>query len=219
MMKNKTISLLLLVTLTTSASLWAAEEFVLRSEETFNPTYQNRFSLMMGVNPSLQKAADISNFNFSYAKKLESYWLDTNVHYTRGLFGKLTKNNATATGLSDAQLADTTSTLLTLGVGVAHETRYAQTLLPFTDIYELMAANLTYNVFNEPTSSKSFTGPGILAKFSVYKRFSDYFSAGTQFTYNLAVVKRAQDVETETSSVRSLTLSYLTVGFDLSFYL
>lgn len=213
--------LLLLAILSTSFSPSRAlgEELVINSEAAFIPTYHNRFSFMLGLNPNVQKAADVTNFTFSFAKKMEDYWLDTNLFYTSGLFSKLTTNNPSATTLTDEQLADTKSTHLSIGVGIGRETRYTQTLLPISEIYELMAANLTYNIFKEPTSTKSFTGPGMMAKFSVYKKFSDYVSAGTQFTYNLAVVKRAQDFDTESSSASSLTLSYLTIGFDLSFYL
>lgn len=218
---KKTMLLLLLAVLSTTLAPTRAlgEELVINSEAAFIPSYHNRFSFMLGLNPNVQKAADVTNFTFSFAKKMEDYWLDTNLFYTSGLFSKLTTNNPSATTLSDEQLADTKSTHLSIGVGIGRETRYTQTLLPISEIYELMAANLTYNIFKEPTSTKSFTGPGMMAKFSVYKKFSDYVSAGTQFTYNLAVVKRAQDFDTESSSASSLTLSYLTIGFDLSFYL
>lgn len=200
-------------------TVMAREELVLNEERVFNPTHHNRFAFMLGLNPSVQKAGDVTNFNFSFAKKMDDYWLDTNLNFTSGVFTRLTTNNPAATTLIDDQLAGTKSTHTVFGLGVGRETRYAQTLLPFTDIYELMAANLTYNLFKEPTSTKTFNGPGMLAKFSLYKRFSEFFSAGTQFTYNLAVVKRAADNDLETSSARSLTISYLTVGFDLSFYL
>lgn len=138
---------------------------------------------------------------------------------TSAFFNKISTNNSLATGLDSSLLYNTSTSLTTLGLGIGRETRYAQTLLPFEEIYELMSADLTYNIFNESVSGKSFTGPGLLAKFSLYKKFSDYMSLGTQFTYNLASVKRAAEVDTETSSSRALTLSYLTLGFDLSFYL
>ncbi|MGZ3808200.1 MAG: hypothetical protein ACXVCE_08945 [Bacteriovorax sp.] len=200
-------------------SAMAVEELVLNTESPFNPTHQNRFSFLVGVNPSITKARDVTNFLFSYGNKMNDFWFDSNFQITSGVFQKLTTNNPTATGLGDVQLLDSKSTLTTIGMGVGRESRYVQTLLPFNDIFEMMAANITYNIYKESTSGKSFSGPGLLAKFSVYKRFSEYLSFGTQFNYNLAVVKRAQDVDSETSSARSLTMSYLTVGFDLSFYL
>ena len=196
-----------------------ASELTINSDSTFNPTHENRFSFLLGVNPSLSKSGDMSNFTFSYGKKMENYWIDTNLAMSKGLFKKFSANNPSATGATDEQLEEQQNSLTTIGVGIGRETRYAQTLLPFDDIYELMAANLTYNSYKEDFSGKSFTGPGLLAKFSVYKRFGDYFSAGAHFNYNLAVVKRAQEIDTESNSQRSLTLGFLTLGIDLSFYL
>jgi hypothetical protein len=203
-----------------SLNLQANEELVLNNDHQFQPTFSNRYTFSLGLNPSIQKSTDIRNFAFNYAsKKYENSWLDFNLIIGQGFFKKMTTNNPSATQLSNLQLEDNTSKHTTFGIGPAFETRYIQTLIPLSDIYELIATNLTYNILQEPTSNYSFKGPGLLAKFSVYKRFSDYISAGTQFTYNLAVVKRAQLFDTESSSARSLTLSYLTIGFDLSFYL
>lgn len=197
----------------------AVEDLVLNTEAAFNPTLQNRFSFLVGVNPSLTKAGDVMNFNFSYGKKLEDYWLDTSFLITNGVFNKLTKNNTNATGATDEQLYNTKSTLTSFGLGIARESRYSQSLLPFDGLYEVISADITYNMYKETTTNKTYSGPGLIAKFSLFKKFSDYFSMGPQFLYNLAVIKRAQDLDTETSSARSLTMSYVTIGFDLSFYL
>lgn len=197
----------------------AVDEFSLRSETEYVPTFSNRFSLNLGINPSLTKSADVTNFAFSYGKKMDNFWLDTSLLITSGIFNKISTNNPSATGLTDVQLAETKSSLTTFGVGIERISQYTQSLLPFKNLYEFVAADVTYNIFKESTSGKSFSGPGILAKFVLYNNFSEYFSAGTQLSYNLASVKRAAELDTETSSNRSLTLSYLTVGFDISFYL
>ena len=217
---KKSLLLFSFLSIIFSLNSQAYEELIVKNDREYQPTFNNRYTFNLGLNPSLQKATDIRNFAFNYASKIQqNYWLDFNLVTSQGLFEKMTTNNPSATQLSDLLLVGATSNHTIFGVGIAIETRYTQTLVPFADIYELIATNLTYNILQEPTSSKSFTGPGVLAKFSVYKRFSDYFSAGTQFTYNLAVVKRAEQFSNESSSAKSLTLSYLTVGFDLSFYL
>jgi hypothetical protein len=195
------------------AKTYAVEELVLNSETSFNPSFENRFSFLLGVD------TDLRNMTFSFGKKINDYWLDTNLMITNGLFTKMTTNNQAATGLTNDQLVDTKNTLTTVGLGIGRETRYIQTLLPFNDLYELMAADLTYNIYKETASNQSFTGPGMIAKFSMYKRFSNYVSAGLSGTYNLAVVKRSANDDTEVSSNRSLTMSYVTIGFDLSFFL
>ena len=61
-----------------------AQELVINQDSTFNPTHENRFSFMLGINPSMTKAQDMTNFTFSYAKKMENYWLDSNLMMTKG---------------------------------------------------------------------------------------------------------------------------------------
>lgn len=219
MKKLATNAALILIFSLLSSNTFAREELILQKDDSFAPTHTNRFAVMLGLHPSLRSSADVTNVNLSYAKKLENFWIDTNLLITKGKFSRLSANNPSATLATDAQLADQSNTLITIGAGIGRETRYAQTLLPIEDLYELTAANLTYNSYKENLSGKSFSGPGILAKFSLYKKFNDYFSAGTHFNYTLAVVKRSQEFDTETSSQRSLTLGFLTVGIDLSFYL
>jgi hypothetical protein len=210
---------LLLSILFSSFNAFGIDELTLKSESSYNPNFENRLSFLYGVNPSITKASDVNNISFSYAKKFDDFWFDCNLYFTNGIFKKITTNNSTATGLSDNQLQDTKSNLITFGAGVGRQSQYIQTLLPFKDFYEFIATDLTYNIYKESTSSKSFSGPGLIAKFSLLKKLSDYYSLGAQFTYNLAVVKRAHDSDSETSSMRSLTMSHLTVGFDFSIYL
>lgn len=202
-----------------SSPLFAQEQLVLNGETEFAPSFSNRFSFAMALNPSLTKSSDITNFTFSYGKQMDDFWLDATVSLTNGTFRELSANNPTATGATDDQLAEQKNGLLCAGFGIARETRYAQTLLPFEGIHELMAANVTYNSYKEDFSGNSFSGPGLMAKFSLYKKFNDYFSAGGHFNYNIAVVERSENSEDETTSQRSLTLGFVTVGIDLSFYL
>jgi hypothetical protein len=220
-MKNKMLNIFLLSILTiiglVSPSAFSTE-LILNTESKYNPTYENRLSFMLGINPTVTKASELSNFSFSYAKKLESFWIDSNLLFTKGIFSEFSANNSLATGASDSQITQQQNSLVTVGVGIARETRYAQTLVSIDEIYEYMAANLTYNSYSEGYSGKTFTGPGLLAKFAVYKKFTEAFSAGAHFNYNLAVVERPE-VNTESRSSRSLTLGFLTIGLDLSFFL
>lgn len=202
-----------------SATAYANEELILKSESTFTPSLENRFGLTLGFNPSLSESSNVSNFTFNYAHKMTDFWLDANASFVKGLFNELSANNARATGATDADLEEQKNTLLSLGVGIGRQTYYAQTLLPFDNIYEYMAADLTYNTYKEDFSGQTFSGFGMIAKYSVNKRFTDYFSAGAHFNYNLAVVKRDENADTETSSDRSLSIGFLTVGIDISFYL
>lgn len=220
-MKNtlsKKLFLIFLLAISSSFALAQDENVLIRNEE-FSPTHSNRYSFMLGLNPSLTNSADITNFTFSYGKKLENFWLDTNILITSGLFDELSANNFSATHATDAQLIDQKNKLTTIGIGIGRESQYIGTIIPLDDIYEYSAANLTYTSYKEGFAGESFSGPGLLAKFVASKKINNYFSAGAHFNYNLAVVKRSAENDRETSSQRSLTIGYLTVGIDLSFFL
>lgn len=217
MLKIKLYVLFLLLMIVNSVN--SAETLELKSDSEFNPSHTSKFSFLYGVNPNLYKLTDISDFTFSYSILQKDYWFDTNLSVTRGLFKKISTNSYSATGVLDNDINDSSSNLITFGAGVARKSTYIRELLSWDKWYEMSAANLTYNMFKESVSSKNFTGFGILTKFGLYYKSSEYFSYGTQFLYRLAVVKRSADFNTETSSPRSLILSHLSLGIDLSFFL
>ncbi len=216
MMKNKFICITFLLL---SSNLYAAQYDVLNNLNPIEYKHENRITFMYGMNPSFKNSTDVNNIAVSYSEKKQDFWWDSNLLITKGLFNRVALNNASATGVTSTQLAEQSNSLVSFGFGVGRETRYTQTLLPFENLYEMMSANLTYNFYNEDYSNKSFTGPGILAKVSVYKMLNEYFSVGTHLNYSLSVVKRAQEFEDERSAARSLTMSFVTVGFDLSLFL
>lgn len=198
-----------------------ASEFEIADESKYIPDFTNRFSALIGVNPDMTKTNENETLHLSYGlHKIENAWWDFNFTYSKGHFDKLTTNNPTATLLSSNQMAySTTTSQMAFGAGLQYETHYIQTLMPFKDMYELIGASLTYNFLKDPQVSNTFSGPGMIAKYSVLKKLTNYISIGGNLIYNLAVVKRSQLNSTETSSSRSLTLSHLTLGFDFSFYL
>jgi hypothetical protein len=213
-MKNLFITLIIY---TFSASLFA-NEFKIRNDSEFNPSLANRFGFTAGANPNFQNLSAISNFNLSYARKRESYWLDFNLQIANGLFNKMTSNNPVATGLSNNQLIDTKASHVSLGIGMMLESNLTQNIFSVANVYETTTAYLTYNQYKVDSLTDSFNGPGIICKFSLLKRSSEFLSYGLNLNYLLAVVK-APVTNTERSSSRSLTLSYLTLGFDLIFTL
>lgn len=199
-----------------------AEELVLHTEPKYINEYNNKYSMMLGLNPSMTKTNQLINLHFSYSRETEEkFWWDYNFSIIKGNFDKFTTNNASATKETNARMLENSnsSTQILGGIGLLYRTEYSQSLIPVDSLYEIVGASLTYNVYKDSNSTKSFTGPGFIAKFSMLKKFADYLSFGGNIIYNLAVVKRGQDSDQETSSQRSLTLSHVTVGFDLSIFL
>jgi hypothetical protein len=214
----KKISILLFV-IAFNAQVMAGDILKINYDNEFTPTFNNRFSFMLGANPNFVRPTDILNFAFAYANKFNNFWLDAHVSITNGVFRKLTTNNSAATGTSGQTLEDKRDNLTTFGLGFSKESKLSQEFFNSNSTYEISTASLTYNIFKEQTQSKSFTGPGILTKFSLFKKTSESSSIGGLLAYHLAVVKRSKDYGTEPSSSSSLTLSHLTIGLDFSLFL
>lgn len=197
----------------------SAQDFKVNSMSDFNPSHENKFTLGYGVNSSLLKATDLSGFQLSYARKLEHLWLDVSFSSHTGLFSKFSANNQTATGATDDDLIEQKNSLMHVGLGMGLETNYSRDFFNSQDTFEYVAANLGYYSYKEDFSGESFSGPGINAKFQLYRRLSEFFSVGANVNYHLAMVKRKALNDGESSSDRSLTLGFLTLGLDLNLYL
>ncbi len=216
-MKTHLIFLLLIFS---SLNLYAQEEFKLNDEVGFIPKFDQRYNVGFTFNPSMTKTNQVLGLDGSYSSKFSNnYWLNYQGAIFQNQFNAVSKNNASATKLTDLELADAKASHVMFGVGLSVHSEFFGELFPFNNVYEISSAALTYNLFKFTDGNKVFNGPGILAKYSIHKKMNDYVSIGGNFIYNLAVVKRAQDVDTETSSSRSLTISYLSIGFDVNFYL
>ena len=187
----------------------------LSNTNDYAPSLSNRFSIFGAVNPNPGQLTSLSTISASYATKLSTYWLEFNLQASSGMFQKMTMNNALATGLTDTALYDSRSTHSSLGVGAMLESNYARIFFNSESLYETSSAYLTYNMFKAGPVSSTFTGPGIMTKFSLCKKFTDVFSLGANLNYQLASVKRASNAATEPSSAQSLTVSYVTLCVEL----
>lgn len=203
------------------SKLTYGSEFDFKYESKFVPEFKNRFSFLVGGYPSMTKTNQLMNFHSAYSYNMENnVWWDFNFTMTKGNFNRFTTNNQSATNVTSITLDENTqsSSQIGFGAGILYETNYIQNLVPFEKMYELISASLTYNYFKDTNVNETFTGPGIMAKLSILKRFSDFVSVGGNMIYNLAVVKRSAE-DNETSGEASLTLSHFTIGLDLSLYL
>lgn len=217
---NNIIKCTFLISFCLLRPLIAQENFELNREVGFIPKFDSRYNLGVTFKPSMTKTNQVIGIDGSYSSKFsDGYWLNYEGAIFQTQFSAVTKNNASATLKTDTQLIDAKASHVYFGVGLSVHTELLVHVIPFKNIYEISSAALTYNLFKYTDGNKTFLGPGIKAKYGVHKKLNDYVSIGGNFIYNLSVVKRSEDNSNETSSARSLTLSYLSIGFDVNFYL
>ncbi len=222
-MKN-ILALALLITSTLAFS--ADYSFETKSESSFTPEFNNRFTIIAGLNPTIYRSQDVISLQGSYGRKMsnsswgDSLWADFSIQQTTGIFRDLAENNSNATGVATTELEATKESVQMIALGLQYRTHYASTLLPL-NLYETSTASAMYGMMKEDLGAKTFSGPGLKAKFSLMKPLNDYCHVGFNFDYNLLTLKRGkEDSDTiTTGSSRSLTLSWLTIGLDFSLFL
>lgn len=176
-----------------------------------------RYSFLYHFNADVKDVADISTFEFIYGQKRSFGWLEFSIAKISGEFQELTENNASLGGTSQEFLEESAGVLV-IGAGLSYRTKYVRHLIAMDTIYETISAQLTYNQFDENFRGETFSGPGIKADFGIHKRTSEAFHFGVRMSYNLAHVKKAQEFEGHSSTARSLLLTWLSLGLDLTFY-
>lgn len=176
-----------------------------------------KYSFLYHFNSDLLDFATVSSFEFIFGIKKDFGWIDFSVTKSSARFEEVTENNP-AVGAATQELLEDSLGLLTVGVGLSHRTHYIRHLFHNDTLYETVGAFLTYNQVDDSLRSLTFKGGGFKADFGVHKRTSESFHIGGKMSYNLMHVKKAQEFEGESSSSRSLLLSWVTFGLDFTFY-
>jgi hypothetical protein len=180
---------------------------------------RSRISLLYHINADLMSAADISTFEGIYAKKFEFAWAEFFVNKSTLKIREITSYNSSAfKSTSEELINDEGSDFINFGAGLSYRTSAIQHLINSDSWFESVGASLGYAQLSNTPSDTKFSGPSLKADFGVHNRSSKFFHLGMKFSYNLASVKRSRENETEDGSARALTLSWVSMALDLSYY-
>ncbi len=178
---------------------------------------KSRTSFLYHVNNDINSIADINTLEFNYAHRFELAWVEIFALRTTAKFNEITDNNPNDFASSE-DLEQTEESLFAFGAGLSYRSSWIQELVGSEKMFTTTSAGLGWYSLEENFSGFTYSGPGLKTDFGIHRRASRSMHYGVRMSYNLASVKRAQETENERSSQRGLTLSWLTVGFDLSFY-
>jgi hypothetical protein len=178
---------------------------------------QHRFGLNYHFNTDLKSPFEVTTLEANYAYRLGVAWLEFALAYTTGKYREMTRLNTSIAAETELQREES-ATNLTFGGGLGYRTRYIRNLINSQNIFETIAAYLTYNSFNDNFRTESYTGYGIKTDFGVHFRSGARSHWGAKLSYNLASVRKAKEFDTQGSAARSLTLTWATFGLDYSFY-
>lgn len=178
---------------------------------------KNRTSFLYHLNNDLTDLTGIQTLEFNYAHRFELAWVEFFGLRTTGRFEELTTNNPSE-GADSTELRETEDSILAFGASISYRSNWVQELVNSDKMFTTTAAGIGWYNYTQNLRVKSYSGPGLKTDFGLHLRSSRSIHYGMKMSYHLANVKRSAEFDGETSSQRSHTLSWLTFGFDLSFY-
>jgi hypothetical protein len=179
---------------------------------------RNRISFLFHGNTNLYKIADVTALEFNYAHHFKNYWMEFFYMRTQADFYRIVDETNSGDLAGSSALDESNDELNIFGVGVSMRGAWIQELINSESIYTHTAANFGYYTLNQNFSNRTYKGPGLKADLGLHVRNSKSMHYGVRTTYHLAHVKRPQAFTDESSSSRSLLLTWMTIGVDLSFY-
>ena len=180
---------------------------------------KNRIGFMYHVNSDFTALTDVQTFEAVYSHRFNEVWLELFGMRTTGIFKDLTENNSAEGGVSD-ELLTSEDTVTAFGGSISYRDSWIGHLLDTEKLFTTTTAGIGWYQYHQTFRDKTYSGPGLKADFGLHKRATRTMHYGLRMSYNLASVKRSMEEDEEgiPSSARSHTITWLTFGFDVSFY-
>ena len=178
---------------------------------------RDRISFLYHLNNDLTALTNLQTVEFNWAHRFDIAWVEFFVFRTQAKFEELTENNPNEGGIS-SDLLQSDDSILAGGASISYRGNWVGELFQSDKVFSTTSAGIGWYRFTESLREKTYSGPGLKCDFGVHRRSSRSIHYGMKMSYHLAHTKRAAEFEGETSSARAQVLSWLSFGFDLSFY-
>ncbi len=177
---------------------------------------QNLLGLRGFMRPLLTDLTAQMGYEVSYAHLVRDMWIEAFANIINAKFRTI-GDPSQLTGDRE-EINETSESINSFGLGFGYRSHYIQGLLDNKRLGELISAYLTYYSMSEAYTQTSYSGVGIRTDFGIFHRSSESTQLAMRLSYNLAPLTHAPEFEGQTHNERSLTLSWVSLGVDLSFY-
>lgn len=189
------------------------EETGLENDDYSITNDQHRLSLLYHFNRDISSLTDLQTFEGQYAFNLQDLWVEVFFMRVSALYSEVF--DTTSIALDQGQSSDS---IQAFGAALSLQSFWIQELINNKRLFTTTSAGLGYYSYSNNFTGLDYTGFGLKTDFGVHIRQSSTFHYGVKMSYNLVPLKREAAFEGEPSSSRSLTASWLSLGFDLSIY-
>jgi len=188
-------------------------------KETSRSIDHNGFSFSLfyhlPANPfNLQK---LNGFEFNLQKNFSNSFFMIKFTRMNMLFNEVVETTNLYTITSPVQT--TIEPYSSIGIGYGIRSHIFRDIFRANKSFETMSFSLSYDSLNEQVTGDIFNGLGFQIGLGLYKLLSSKIYYGLKADYHLSNLRRAPLNSLQTTSERSLTLSWLSLGINLSMYL
>ncbi len=178
---------------------------------------KNRISFLYHLNNDFTALTNLQTIEMNWARRFDLAWVEFFFFRTQAMFEELTENNSSEGPLS-SDLLQSDDTVLAGGASLSFRGNWIGEFLDSDKVFTSTSAGIGWYRFTENFRNRIYSGPGLKCDFGIHRRSSQTIHYGVKMSYHLSHTKRAAEFEGEGSSARSQVLSWLSMGFDLSFY-
>ena len=196
----------------------------IKDQRRYTGADRNRFSVAGHINGNYEHLQNLLGFELSYMRRSTRYnqfWYGGQFYQHRTYFGNITQNPTGGTNTnSDSNFKrpnDTKETIMGLGLGVGYRFKLLLDFWQTEDVFENVDVFVNAVQMNEGYLGKKYSGYGLTTNYGIHKRSSTSFFYGGKISYNIAPVTRAA-IGNESKSERSLSLGWLSLGFEMGFF-
>lgn len=194
----------------------------IKDQRRYTGTETNRLSIAGHINGAYEHVSDILGIEVAYMTRSRRYnqvWWGAQFFRHNTFFGAITQNHAQASGTGSTegnfQRPDSSkNTLMAGGLGASYRFKLLLDFLETEDWFESVDVFANYITLNESYINKTYQGYGLSTNYGLHKRSGRSFFWGGKFSYNIASVTRPA-IDTESKRNRSLTLGWLSFGFEI----
>lgn len=196
----------------------------IKDQRRFTGTDRNRFAIAGMINGNYEQVADVFGGEISYMRRSTRYnqiWYGAQFFQHRAYFDAITQNHTSGSNPNGEAAfqrpGGVKDTVMAAGLGVGYRFKLLLDFYPTEDVFETVDVFVNGLQLDETYIKKKYRGYGLTANYGLHKRSSTSFFYGGKLSYNIASVAREQ-IGTESKRERSLTLGWLTLGFEVGFF-
>lgn len=195
----------------------------IKDQRRYTGTDRNRLSFAGLLNGNYEHPIDLFGAEVNMMRRSSRYhqiWYGAQLFQHRTQFDVVTRNPNSSGANSEGSFdrpGDAKNSILGLGLGVSYRFKLLLDFYPTEDVFETVDVFLNGIRFSESFANKTYSGYGLTTSYGLHKRSSTSFFYGGKFAYNLASVTRPA-IANESKSNRSLSLGWLSVGFEFGFF-